>query len=92
MVDGIGENKIKRDFIIYPGQEKDPVTKIRNGGRTKSGKLRKLNPIFFEKFRAITTGANDSNIEFEKNRVEAVKKEVIKSKPYLIKKWTEAAH
>ena len=54
MITGIGENRLKRDLIIYPGQEKDPVTKIRSGGRTKSGKLRKLNPIFFQKFNGIT--------------------------------------
>lgn len=54
MIIGSGENKIKRDLIIYPGQEKDPVTKVRNGGRSKTGKLRKLNPVFFQKFNVIT--------------------------------------
>jgi hypothetical protein len=58
MITGSGENRIKRDLIIYPGQEKDPNTNIRSGGRSKSGKLRKLNPVFFQKFNVIT----DKNI------------------------------
>jgi hypothetical protein len=53
MITGSGENRIKRDLIIYPGQEKDPKTNIRSGGRSKSGKLRKLNPVFFQKFNVI---------------------------------------
>jgi hypothetical protein len=57
MIDGVGEKHIRRDFILYPGQEKDPVTHVRAGGRSKSGRLRKLNPIFFEKFSKITKGS-----------------------------------
>ncbi len=53
MITGVGENRLKRDLILYIGQEKDPVTKIRSGGRSKSGRLRKLNPVFFQKFNGI---------------------------------------
>ena len=54
MFDGVGEKKIKRDIVVYPGQEKNPVTRKRGGGRTKTGKLRDLSPIFFDVFRRLT--------------------------------------
>ncbi|MBI4977787.1 MAG: hypothetical protein HZC28_09905 [Spirochaetes bacterium] len=62
MIVGAGEKHVKRDFIFYPGQEKDPITKVRNGGRTKSGLLRALNPVFFEIFSRITR--EDSRTKF----------------------------
>jgi len=56
MVDGvtIGGKKIRRDLIIYPEQEKHPVTNVREGGRTKTGKLRNLSPILFDKLKNLT--------------------------------------
>ena len=54
MLDGVGEARKKHDLIIYAGQEKDPVTRQRRGGRSKSGKLRDQSPIFFFTFREIT--------------------------------------
>lgn len=54
MFEGIGEDHIKKDLIIYPENEKDPVTHKRKGGRTKSGKLRTLSPIFFDKLKNIS--------------------------------------
>jgi hypothetical protein len=54
MFEGVGENKLKRDMIVYPEQEKNPITKKRNGGRTKTGKLRELSHIIFENFRKLT--------------------------------------
>jgi hypothetical protein len=56
MLDGVGEEKTKHHLIIYPGQEKDPVTRKRSGGRSKTGGLRELSPIFFFVFRQITQG------------------------------------
>jgi len=54
MFEGVGKKKLKRDMIVYPEQEKNPVTKKRSGGRTKTGKIRDLSPIIFEKFRELT--------------------------------------
>jgi hypothetical protein len=54
MFDGIGDLKLKHDMIVYPGQEKDSLTRKRKGGRSKSGKLRDLSPIFFILFRNLT--------------------------------------
>jgi hypothetical protein len=54
MFDGDGSAKIKMDVILYPEQEKDPVTKKRSGGRTKTGKLRSLSHIFFDKLKSLT--------------------------------------
>ena len=54
MFDGVGSEKIKHDLIIYPEQEKNPLTRKRDGGRTKTGKLRDLSPIFFAVFRQLT--------------------------------------
>jgi hypothetical protein len=54
MFDGRDSDYIKKDLILYPGQEKNPRTGERSGGRTKTGRLRKLNPIFFHKFRKLT--------------------------------------
>jgi hypothetical protein len=56
MLDGAGEQKAKHHLIIYPGQEKDPATGKRSGGRSKTGRLRDLSPIFFFVFRQITQG------------------------------------
>jgi len=55
MFEGVGESKLKRDMIVYAEQEKHPVTKKRSGGRTKTGKLRELSPIIFDKLRQLTT-------------------------------------
>jgi hypothetical protein len=49
-----GKDKYKKDIIIYAGQERNPVTKKRAGGRTKTGHLRQLSPIFFSKFKYLT--------------------------------------
>ena len=54
MFEGVGKKKLKRDMIVYPEQEKNPITKKRSGGRTKSGKLRELSPLIFEKFRELS--------------------------------------
>jgi hypothetical protein len=54
MFEGVGEKKLKRDMIVYAEQEKHPITKKRSGGRTKTGKLRELSPIIFDKFRHLT--------------------------------------
>jgi hypothetical protein len=54
MFNGCGNNKIKTDMIIYAEQEKDPVTRKRSGGRTKTGKLRHISYIFFGKLKALT--------------------------------------
>ena len=60
MFDGVGEKKLKRDIVVYPGQEKNPVTRQRGGGRTKTGKLRELSPIFFDVFRRLTLESSTS--------------------------------
>ena len=56
MVDGCSKanERIRRDLIIYPEQEKHPVTNIREGGRSKTGKLRNLSPILFDKLKNLT--------------------------------------
>ncbi len=54
MFEGVGEKKLKRDMIVYAEQEKHPITKKRSGGRTKTGKLRELSPIIFDKLRQLT--------------------------------------
>ncbi len=51
MFEGVGASKLKRDIIVYPGHEKNPVTKKRSGGRSKTGRLRDLSPLIFETFR-----------------------------------------
>lgn len=61
MIEGVGEKKLKMDMILYAEQEKNPVTKERQGGRTKTGKLRNLSPIFFNKFKSLV---RESNIKF----------------------------
>jgi hypothetical protein len=53
MLDGIGPAGTKRDLILYAGQEKNPVTGKRSGGRTKTGRLRNLSPLFFERFKHV---------------------------------------
>ncbi|MBN1413349.1 MAG: hypothetical protein JW969_21080 [Spirochaetales bacterium] len=56
MFDGcvVNGKKVRHDLILYPEQEKDPVTKKRSGGRTKTGVLRELSHIFFDKLKALT--------------------------------------
>ena len=72
MFEGVGAQKLKRDMIIYPGQEKHPVTKKRSGGRSKTGKLRDLSPLIFEKFRNLARDSTTKlyitpvNISFSK--------------------------
>ncbi|MBN2442468.1 MAG: hypothetical protein JXJ04_14025 [Spirochaetales bacterium] len=53
MFEGVNENHDRMNLVIYPENEKDPVSKIRKGGRTKSGRLRTLSPLFFDKLKAI---------------------------------------
>ena len=72
MVDGVGPNRVKRDLILYAGQEKNPATGKRGGGRSKSGRLRNLSPIFFDKFKQLAKGSSTAlyvapvNISFSK--------------------------
>lgn len=54
MFEWIGKDNRRKGLIIYPENEKDPVTRKRKGGRTKSGKLRTLSPVFFDKLKAIS--------------------------------------
>jgi hypothetical protein len=67
-----GVNHRRKGLIIYPENEKDPVTRKRKGGRTKSGKLRTLSPVFFDKLKTIsrdyplTLYVNPMNISFSK--------------------------
>ena len=53
MIEGVGSKKVKMDMILYAEQEKNPLTGQRGGGRTKTGKLRNLSPIFFNKFKSL---------------------------------------
>ncbi|MBN1697575.1 MAG: 1-acyl-sn-glycerol-3-phosphate acyltransferase [Spirochaetales bacterium] len=54
MFNGSDGNSIKKDMIIYAEQEKNPATRTRSGGRTKTGKLRNISYIFFDKLKALT--------------------------------------
>jgi hypothetical protein len=54
MFNGCSTNEAKADMIIYAEQEKDPATRKRSGGRTKTGKLRHISYIFFDKLKALT--------------------------------------
>jgi hypothetical protein len=54
MFEGHGPEKQKMDVLVYAEQEKDPVTKKRNGGRTKTGRLRNLSHIIFDKLKGLT--------------------------------------
>jgi hypothetical protein len=72
MFEGVGKGRVKRDLILYAGQEKNPETGKRSGGRTKTGRIRALSPIFFDKFKALVR-ANETalyiapvNISFSK--------------------------
>ncbi len=72
MFDGVGPGRLKRDLILYAGQEKNPETGRRSGGRTKTGRIRNLSPIFFDKFKSLVR-SNDTalyiapvNISFSK--------------------------
>lgn len=55
MIDGVPVDgkKIRRDLIIYPEQEKHPVTGKRGGGRTKTGKMRNLSHLLFDKIKSV---------------------------------------
>ena len=72
MFDGVGEGRLKRDLILYAGQEKNPDTGKRSGGRTKSGRIRNLSPIFFDKFKSLARSSETAlyiapvNISFSK--------------------------
>ncbi len=58
MFDGVGPGRLKRDLILYAGQEKNPETGKRSGGRTKTGRLRTLSPIFFDKFKSLVRSSD----------------------------------
>ncbi|MBN2534917.1 MAG: hypothetical protein JXB88_18695 [Spirochaetales bacterium] len=72
MFEGTDQDKSRKDLIIYPENEKNPVTRKRAGGRTKSGKLRTLSPVFFDKLKNISRDypvklyVNAMNISFSK--------------------------
>lgn len=72
MFDGVGPGRLKRDLILYAGQEKNPETGKRSGGRTKTGRLRTLSPIFFDKFKTLVRSSETAlyiapiNISFSK--------------------------
>ncbi len=72
MFEGVGDKKLKRDMIVYAEQEKHPITKKRSGGRTKTGKLRDLSPIIFDKLRELTNESSTklyispANVSFSK--------------------------
>ncbi len=72
MFEGHGTEKTKMDVILYAEQEKDPVTKKRSGGRSKSGRLRNLSHIFFDKLKGLTKDSDTTlyvvpvNISFSK--------------------------
>lgn len=60
MIDAKGLDKKRMDLMIYAEQEKHPITKKRGGGRSKTGKLRDLSHLFFDKFRSIS---RDSGVQ-----------------------------
>ncbi len=72
MFDGVGPGRIRRDLILYAGQEKNPETGKRSGGRTKTGRIRALSPIFFDKFKSLARSSETAlyiapvNVSFSK--------------------------
>ena len=72
MFDGVGPGRLKRDLILYAGQEKNPDTGKRSGGRSKTGRIRPLSPIFFDKFKSLVRSSETAlyiapvNLSFSK--------------------------